>query len=146
MQTMPNDQQTAGLVDEAVSRVKEALRGDYTDSGMEDAFFRWPVIERAILTALRDHKAPAEGEVDGLIERLQSHMGMQDVPILLADCRQAAATLASLQHDLQRQRDIVKEAVGLLHRWQVWACGQQGVSPFQDARAFLASLESPDAS
>lgn len=29
------------------------------------------------------------------------------------------------------------EAVGLLERWNVWACGQQGYSPFQDARAFL---------
>lgn len=36
--------------------VKDILRGpdgeEYTDAGMEDAFFRWPVIERAILTTL----------------------------------------------------------------------------------------------
>jgi hypothetical protein len=41
---------------EAVERVKNILRGpdgeEYTDAGMEDAFFRWPVIERAIRAAL----------------------------------------------------------------------------------------------
>lgn len=50
-----------------VERVKDELRGqpgdDYTDAGMEDAFFRWPVIERAILAALRASTGtPAEGE------------------------------------------------------------------------------------
>lgn len=39
-----------------VGRVKDILRGpegdDYTDAGMEDAFFRWPIIERALRAAL----------------------------------------------------------------------------------------------
>jgi hypothetical protein len=38
---------------EVVERVKEAVRGDYTEAGMEDAFFRWSVTERAIFEAIR---------------------------------------------------------------------------------------------
>jgi len=33
------------------------------------------------------------------------------------------------------------EAVELLDRWNVWACGQMGYSPFQDARDFLEKLK-----
>lgn len=52
-----------------VERVKTILRGpegdDYTDSGMEDAFFRWPVIARAIEQSIAalDRPATVEGEV-----------------------------------------------------------------------------------
>lgn len=49
---------TAGLW--VVASVKEALRGDYTGAGMEDAFFRWPVIERAIIAALRRVDQPQD--------------------------------------------------------------------------------------
>lgn len=31
----------------------------------------------------------------GLVERLESHMGKQDIPVLLADCRQAASLIQS---------------------------------------------------
>jgi len=41
---------------EFIRTVKDDLRGpdgeEYTDSGMEYAFFRWPVVERAIRAAL----------------------------------------------------------------------------------------------
>lgn len=47
--------------------VKDILRGpegeEYTDAGMEDAFFRWPEIERAIITALGGHHEPS-GEAE----------------------------------------------------------------------------------
>ncbi|AYJ87628.1 hypothetical protein D3Y57_19015 [Sphingomonas paeninsulae] len=45
-----------GDVGTTVQRVKDILRGpdgeEYTDSGMENAFFRWPTIARAIAAAL----------------------------------------------------------------------------------------------
>lgn len=51
--------------DGVVQQVKDILRGpdgeEYTDHGMEDAFFRWPVIERAIAAALARPRA-AVGE------------------------------------------------------------------------------------
>lgn len=31
----------------------------------------------------------------GLVERMESHMGKQDIPVLLADCRQAASLIQS---------------------------------------------------
>lgn len=36
-----------------------------------------------------------------LIERLRSHMAMQDVPILLADCREAADTIERYEAGLR---------------------------------------------
>ncbi|WP_447724665.1 hypothetical protein [Sphingomonas koreensis] len=50
--------------EELIAQIKEALRGpegeEYTDAGMEDAFFRWPAIERAISAALESRTAPTE--------------------------------------------------------------------------------------
>ena len=43
----------------------------------------------------------------------------------------AADALASLSAQLGEARE-------LLARWQTWACGQRGASPFQDVRDFLA--------
>lgn len=35
------------------------------------------------------------------------------------------------------------DAVALLKRWAEWSCGQKGLSPFHDTRAFLASRPTP---
>lgn len=57
------------------------------------------------------------GEIAGLIERLDSHMGMQDVSILLRDCRLAAAALtaseaeaADLRRKLEEHQDAEDKA------------------------------------
>lgn len=50
----------------AVRQIKDALRGtdgdEYTDAGMEDAFFRWPLIERALLAVLSPDTAQTKGD------------------------------------------------------------------------------------
>ncbi len=51
----------------------------------------------AALQAERDAAAPKlPDDLAGLAERLESHMGRQEVAVLLADCRTAAATIQSL--------------------------------------------------
>jgi hypothetical protein len=95
------------------------------------------VFEDYVAPALRHRLAstrPMTEDVAGLVERLQSHMGMQDVPVLLADCREAAATIQSLQ-------SMLAEATTLLESWRTWSCGQQGASPLQETRAFLRKLD-----
>lgn len=41
-------------------------------------------------------------ENKGLVERLESHMGQQDVPVLLHDCREAAARIRELEAEVER--------------------------------------------
>ena len=61
--------------------LKDRLRGkdgeEYTDRGMEDAFFRWPVIERELRAALSPTPRQPEpsklaGELERLIDRIMS--------------------------------------------------------------------------
>lgn len=57
------------------------------------------VIEKVAtaLQAAHDAAAPKlPDDLAGLVERLESHMGRQEVAVLLADCRAAAATIQSL--------------------------------------------------
>lgn len=57
------------------------------------------VIEKVAtaLQAKRDAAVPKlPDDLAGLVERLESHMGRQEVAVLLADCRTAAATIQSL--------------------------------------------------
>lgn len=63
--TAPPEEQA----DDAVVRVKNELRGDYTDAGMEDAFFRWPEIERAIGAALQSTAQPTAADLDEYVIR-----------------------------------------------------------------------------
>lgn len=60
--THPPKQPTDADVADVISTVKYHLRGvpgeEYTDRGMEDAFFRWPIIERAIRAALTATEGP----------------------------------------------------------------------------------------
>ncbi len=51
-----------------------------------------------------------DAETKGLVERLESHMGRQDVPVLLADCRQAAATITRLTAERDEARARAERA------------------------------------
>lgn len=51
----------------------------------------------AALQAAHDAAVPKlPDDLAGLVERLESHMGRQEVAVLLADCRAAAAAIQSL--------------------------------------------------
>lgn len=71
-----------------------------------------------------------------LIERLQSHMGMQDMGIVLADCREAATLL-------ERQAKLLEDARAVIQ----WALGERDSGHFTAgtsldlARATLKEIE-----
>ena len=57
-----------------------------------------------------------------LVERLNSHMGKQDVSVLLADCRQAATALEALAAEnakLTRDRDTLMMFAQSIQTWRV---------------------------
>ena len=81
-------------------------------------------------------------DIKGLCERLEdgvhavgihddNQTELFDIDGANETMHEAAAALTSLSAQLGEARE-------LLARWQTWACGQQGLSPFQDVRDFLA--------
>lgn len=85
-------------------------------------------------------ETPAADIVEEAREAIANCSGNE--PSLSVLCRAAdqAATeitrLRAREAELQRKLD---EAVNMLERWQNWACGQRGGSPFLDTRRTLAS-------
>lgn len=86
--------------DGVVQQVKDILRGpdgeEYTDHGMEDAFFRWPVIERAIAAALaRPRAAVGEQSREAIEAVIHRRFPNADAQTVIATAREVALALQS---------------------------------------------------
>lgn len=53
--------QAQSVVEALKSRLRGEVGEEYTDAGMQDAFFRWPIVERELLAALSQQPDEREG-------------------------------------------------------------------------------------
>lgn len=81
-------------------------------------------------------------KIEELIERLESHMGKQDVPVLLADCRAAAAALRTQRNEVVEEcaRTADEEACRIAVRYQDHPLAEQ----LSDIATAIRNLKSQD--
>ena len=88
--------------------------------------------------------------IDGqtLLERLDSHMGQADVPVLLRDCRLAFAEITRLRAEVESLREAARPFAGLISAFDTDIAAflrrDQPEAAASLSNAELAALHTPD--